>query len=157
MPGYVVWVKSEKQLRTGLLRQFYGQGFFGLLSVLSNPVYYRLPPWWLAGLAALYGLVWLTLWGIITSNALIDLLQRTNRASSLIDIELKRRYDLIDRLVQMVQALQTQERGLQEALARLRAEISANLSHPSCVPVGLAPTYRIGAEIYPHLIADTFL
>jgi hypothetical protein len=103
------------------------------------------------GFLAAVALVWV--WMVF--NSLVDLRLRVRQAWSLVDIQLKRRHDLIPNLVALVQGYRDYERELQTELARLRGELLAT-------PPGVAgPDYRavtgtIGAiaERYPDLKAD---
>jgi hypothetical protein len=98
------------------------------------------------GLAATLGWVWMVF------NSMIDLRQRVNQAWSLIDIQLKRRHDLIPNLVRTVTSLRDHERQLQTELAALRAQLAATPpgvagpDYQGCRPLLLAV-----AERYPEL------
>jgi LemA protein len=68
------------------------------------------------------GIVVLVLiWLILTYNGLVTLRNRTQEAWSEIDVELKRRHDLIPNLVQTVQGYMGHERGTLEAVTNARA------------------------------------
>jgi len=112
-------------------------------------------PWmgWMAvGYAACWGLGWL--W--MTYNSLVDLRQRVKRAWTLVDIELKRRAELIPGLVQVLEALREHERGVLELLARLRAQTEATEpGEPGPDPLGCATALRSVVEAYPQLTAHT--
>ncbi len=104
-----------------------------------------------AGCLGVAGLAWV--WMVF--NSLIDLRQRVRRAWSLVEIELKRRHDLIPNLVEAVRGYSDYERQLQTELAALRSELAAT-------PPGVAgPDYRAVtgvvaaiAERYPDLKAN---
>jgi hypothetical protein len=81
-------------------------------------------------------------------NSLVDLRNRTNRAWSLVDIELKRRADLIPQLIRTVQAIQGYEKEVQTALVALRNQ--ANIRSGIGVE-GLTHPMRALAEAYPDL------
>ncbi|MDD4635380.1 MAG: LemA family protein, partial [Dehalococcoidales bacterium] len=51
-------------------------------------------------------------WVWNTFNGLVRLRQRVRQAQSQIEVELKRRYDLVPRIVQIVEAYQRYESGL---------------------------------------------
>jgi LemA protein len=73
--------------------------------------------WWiLLGIVIL-----LVLWLVFTYNSLVTLRNRTQEAWSEIDVELKRRHDLIPNLVQTVQGYMQHERGTLEAVTNARA------------------------------------
>ncbi|TMB99846.1 MAG: LemA family protein [Chloroflexi bacterium] len=73
--------------------------------------------WWIVlGIVVLVGL-----WLVFTYNGLISARNRTQEAWSEIDVELKRRHDLIPNLVNTVQGYMGHERGTLEAVTNARA------------------------------------
>src|ERR1700675_3185891 len=60
-------------------------------------------------------------WLVLTYNGLVTARNRTQEAWSEIDVELKRRHDLIPNLVQTVQGYMGHERGTLEAVTNARA------------------------------------
>src|SRR2546427_12526444 len=77
--------------------------------------------WWI--LVAIVILV--VLWLVFTYNGLISARNRTQEAWSEIDVELKRRHDLIPNLVNTVQGYIGHERGTLEAVTKARADAVA--------------------------------
>src|SRR6267378_347775 len=73
--------------------------------------------WWILGGIVVIILIWL----VLTYNGLVTLRNRTQEAWSEIDVELKRRHDLIPNLVQTVQGYMGHERGTLEAVTNARA------------------------------------
>jgi LemA protein len=65
--------------------------------------------------------VLIVLWFVLTYNGLVTLRNRTQEAWSEIDVELKRRHDLIPNLVSTVQGYVGHERGTLEAVTNARA------------------------------------
>ena len=65
--------------------------------------------------------VLVVIWLVLTYNGLVTLRNRTQEAWSEIDVELKRRHDLIPNLVQTVQGYMGHERGTLEAVTNARA------------------------------------
>src|SRR5882672_1835522 len=65
--------------------------------------------------------VLIVLWLVLTYNGLITSRNRTQEAWSEIDVELKRRHDLIPNLVNTVQGYMGHERGTLEAVTNARA------------------------------------
>src|SRR5258706_4810702 len=65
--------------------------------------------------------VLIVLWLVLTYNGLITSRNRTQEAWSEIDVELKRRHDLIPNLVNTVQGYVGHERGTLEAVTNARA------------------------------------
>src|SRR6202163_5019770 len=61
------------------------------------------------------------IWVVLSYNGLVTLRNRTQEAWSEIDVELKRRHDLIPNLVQTVQGYMGHERGTLEAVTNARA------------------------------------
>src|SRR3989449_6479020 len=73
--------------------------------------------WWI-----LLGVVILVvLWLVFTYNGLITARNRTQEAWSQIDVELKRRHDLIPNLVETVKGYAAHESGTFEAVTQARA------------------------------------
>ncbi|MBU2545240.1 LemA family protein [Patescibacteria group bacterium] len=66
-------------------------------------------------------LVLLVLWVIFTYNSLVSFRNRTKEAWSDIDVQLKRRYNLIPNLVETVKGYATHERELLEKVTQARA------------------------------------
>jgi hypothetical protein len=82
-------------------------------------------------------------------NSLVGLRLRVQQAWSLIDVQLKRRADLIPPLVACVQGYRDHEARLQTALAALRAQAAAGGR-----PQALTPTLLALSEAYPELRAQ---
>ena len=83
------------------------------------------------------------------------------RDRSNIDVELKRRHDLIPRIAETIKGLQAHERGTQELVALLRAQyaISPDAARGTeAKVVGVSRPILAIAEAYPQLTAsDAFL
>src|SRR6202171_2717352 len=69
--------------------------------------------------------VLIVLWLVLTYNGLVTSRNRTQEAWSEIDVELKRRHDLIPNLVNTVQGYVGHERGTLEAVTNARASAAA--------------------------------
>jgi LemA protein len=99
------------------------------------------------------------LYGVITYNRLIRLRVRTENAWSQIDVQLRRRYDLIPNLMESVRAYAAHERELFEevARARSRAEAASDVQEQAAaenqVTRGLRQLLAV-AENYPQLKAN---
>jgi LemA protein len=61
-------------------------------------------------------------WGIIIYNNFVKLTQRTKEAWADIDVQLKRRYDLIPNLIETVKGYAAHERGVFEEVTEARAK-----------------------------------
>jgi len=68
----------------------------------------------------------LVLWVIMTYNGLVTLKNRTDEAWSDIDVQLKRRYDLIPNLVNTVKGYVTHEQGTLEKVTQARNAAMSN-------------------------------
>lgn len=92
-------------------------------------------------------------------NSLVDLRQRVRAAWALVDIQLKRRFDLIPNLVNCVKGYRDHEAQLQTELAALRTQLGA--TPPGVAgPDHAAVSQQVAgiAERYPELKAnDAFL
>ena len=104
-------------------------------------------------------LVALGLWVVMIYNGLIKLKVRTNEAWSDIDVQLKRRYDLIPNLINTVKGYATHEKELFEKVTQARAN-AMNAQNPE--EKGQAENMLTGAlkslfavsEAYPDLKAN---
>jgi LemA protein len=65
------------------------------------------------------------LWGIATYNSLIRLRNRVDAVWADIDVQLKKRHDLVPNLVEVVAAYAAHERGTLEEVTEARATVSA--------------------------------
>lgn len=99
-------------------------------------------------------------WAILTYNRLVRARNQLREAWSGIEVQLKRRHDLVPALVECVKGYQTHERELLEAVVRDRSAASAATDAASAS----GPESRLGrdlsrmlvlAEDYPELRADT--
>jgi hypothetical protein len=108
-----------------------------------------------------FALVAILAWALTAFNSILRLRQRVRRAWSNIDVELKRRHDLIPRIAETIKGLQTHERGTQELIALLRAQyaISPDAARGNDAKVvGVSRPILAIAEAYPQLTAsDAFL
>lgn len=99
-------------------------------------------------------------WGVLTHNRFIRLGQHLRDSWAGIDVELKRRHDLIPNLVNVVQGYAAHERGVLERVVELRGRAAAD--HPSREQLARDETKLMRAvrdlfavvEGYPELKAD---
>lgn len=101
----------------------------------------------------------IALWAIMTYNGLITLKNRTDEAWSDIDVQLKRRYDLIPNLVETVKGYATHEQGTFEKViqARNAAMGAQGMADKSVAENQLSQTLKsifALAEAYPELKAN---
>jgi hypothetical protein len=112
-----------------------------------------------AAIAFGYFFIGLLAWVWMVFNSLVDLRQRVRAAWALIDIQLKRRFDLIPNLVNCVKGFRDHEAELQTELAALRNQLNATPPGVAGPDNGAVSNVVIGiAERYPELKAnDSFL
>jgi LemA protein len=109
-----------------------------------------------AGAAALLALLWLA----VTYNRFIRLRQHILESWADIDVELKRRYELIPNLVETVKGYARHEREALESVIALRNRAQANHGaaasqavDESALLIGLSKLFAL-AEAYPELKAN---
>lgn len=101
----------------------------------------------------------LVLWVIVAYNGFVKLVNRTKEAWADIDVQLKRRYDLIPNLVETVKGYATHEKTAFENVTKARA---AAMGASSLADKGAAENMLTGAlksvfaisEAYPELKAN---
>jgi hypothetical protein len=162
-PIFLISMRTEKQVSSS-----HGLGFWvlivlGLLVavggilvgnlVLKPDTSENLQPYAIA--IGCYSLVIALGWVWAVYNSLVNLRQRVRQGWAQVDIQLKRRNDLIPNLVQVVEGYATHESELQELLAKLRQQIMATppgVNGPDYA--GFMPTLRVTVERYPNLKAS---
>lgn len=159
-PMFLISTRSEKAVTRGMGWGSWGLAVLALLG-LAAAVFFALggpdhPPLReLAGAGAGFVAAWMVGWMWMAYNSLVELRQRVRRAGSLVDVELKRRHDLIPSLVAAVQGHRDYESTAQEEVARLRSQMEATLpGQPGPDPAAVLPAVRAIAERYPDLKAD---
>lgn len=111
----------------------------------------------------LIALVVIILWLVVTYNGLITFRNRTKEAWSDIDVQLKRRHDLIPNLLESVKGYMKHERELLENITKSRslamdAQRSGNTADLAKAEGQLGQLLgglRIAVEAYPDLKANT--
>ena len=102
----------------------------------------------------------LVLWVVTIYNRLISLRFRAKEAMSDIDVQLKRRFDLIPNLVETVKGYATHEKGVLENVTKARASVAGNTGSPlerdkaENMLSGTLKTLFAVAENYPDLKAN---
>ena len=165
-PMFLISTRTEKQISSGLGSWFWGWMVLGLLAIAGSV--------WLGSRLAQSGqpvggrfalalgsylLIIVLGWVWLVYNSLVNLRQRVRQGWAEVDIELKRRNDLIPNLVQVVEGYAAHESKLQELAANLRGQMSA--TPPGAAGpdyAGCGPILRVTVENYPELKAsDLFL
>jgi LemA protein len=100
------------------------------------------------------------IWVIATFNRFVRLRQHIKESWADIDVELKRRYELIPNLVETVRGYARHEREVLDRVIQLRNQAAANHGTPasqaadeSAMLLGLRQVFAV-AEAYPQLKAD---
>jgi hypothetical protein len=163
-PIFLISTRSEQQVSSGFKWSFRGWGIVGMLLAVAGVVVRDAMlglelggrwPLYVAAAAAYLAAVGLG-WTWMVFNSLVELRQRVRQGWAQVEVQLKRRHDLIPNLVQVVQGLRDHEQQVQTELAALRAQSQAT-------PPGIAGpdfhalkgTVIAIAERYPELKADT--
>ncbi len=112
-----------------------------------------------AAVAGAFVLAWLVGWFWMLYNSLIDLRQRVRQAWSNVDVQLKRRHDLIPALVAAVSGMRDYEQHVQAELTGLRTQLQATPpGQAGPDPAAVAPLVRAITEAYPELkSSESFL
>jgi hypothetical protein len=162
-PMFLISTRTEEKVRAGLGYGIWALTILGLVgfvagfAVRNGNLHRPLADCWpqYAGLTGGYIALALLGWVGMAFNSLVGLRNRVQQAWSLIDVQLKRRHDLIPRLVETVGALRTHEASTQVAVATLRGQLTATppgVNGPDFA--GCAPALRAVAEAYPNLKSD---
>lgn len=104
----------------------------------------------------------IVVWAIFTYNRLITLRNRAKEAFSDIDVQLKRRYNLIPNLVEAVKGYATHERGVFERVTEARANALSSEQSGNIKDIAKSENMLTGAlkslfavaENYPQLQAS---
>ena len=164
-PLYLVTTEAEAQVLRRYGRSRDGLGLLGLglaaacgygLGVLTG---LAAPPWLAAAAAGLYLIFWISTWVWMLFNSLVDVRNRVRQGWSLIEVQLKRRHDLIPPLVAAVDGLRMHEKEVTEAVTALRQQQQATPpGQPGPEYQGAAARLAVLVERYPVLkTSDAFL
>lgn len=162
-PMFLISLRSEKQISSSYNRWFWFWAFLGLFVAIGSAAVWNasrafgLRPGGNSYIVAIavYLVVLLISWIWTVYNSLINLRNSVQRAWSQIDIQLKRRYDLIPNLIKVVTGYRDYENQLQALIAKLRAQAVAIVSDGTNSELkGLAPSLRAAIEQYPDLKAN---
>lgn len=163
-PMFLISTKSEEQISSRYGCYFWGGAIGGLLATIGET-------WILSSLSnhdgefplqlaflfgGLYFLIWFVAWAVMVFNNMMTLRNRVRQAWSNIDVQLKRRHDLIPQLVEIVKGYSDHESTVHEQLAHLRNQTQASAPGEGGVdPQACAQSLRALQESYPDLQAHT--
>lgn len=159
-PMFLISTRSEERISSGMKWGSRGWAVFGLLAAVGFLVWrdaaLNVDP---AARVAVYVAVGagylftgLLAWIWMVYNSLVDVRNRVHQAWSLVDIQLKRRADLIPNLVNCVKGYRDHEAQLQAELAALRNQLAATPPGVAGPDHGAVSQQVIAiAERYPEL------
>ncbi len=121
-PFFLISTKTEEQVARSrsISAWLSALGFILLAGIFPGLVFQDVQPG-LIGAGVGGGIIAIT-WIWLVHRSFVELRNRANQALSNLDVELKRRFDLIPRLVEVVTGMKEYERALLTELARLRTE-----------------------------------
>lgn len=155
-PLFLISTRTEKSVQRGHAVWSWVTWALGLIAAVAGGLTaHPESPLLLIVMPATYLALWGLTWTWMVFNSLVGLRARVRQAWSLIDVQLKRRHDLIPNLVTMVGAIQTHEQATQTAVATLRAQLTATapgVAGPDFE--GVIPPVRAVVEKYPELRAQ---
>jgi hypothetical protein len=164
-PMFLISTRTERQLSTSYARWFCFWLTLGLVAAIGGTIAWgaleKAGFSWQQYIIAIGGFLALPLvgWVWVVYNSLINLHNRVEQGWSQVDVQLKRRNDLIPNLVRTVEGYRTYESDLQKMLAELCTQAEATPSGVSGPDFkGIAPMSRMIIERYPELKAsESFL
>jgi hypothetical protein len=160
-PMFIISTKTEKQVSGGFAAGFWSLLVLSLLLVMGGIVGtlallhtgFGWQPFVIGGTAWLVLIFIAWLWTVY--NSLVNLRQRVLQAWSQVDVQLKRRNDLIPNLVHVVEGYRQHEREVQQDITELRGQLTAT---PPGTPgedfKGITSMLRVMVERYPELKAS---
>ena len=161
----LITMRTEEAVAGGYTTKTWVAGVFGAVFAVGGVLAYtavlemrdaQIATW---GVVAFVGYLALLsfLWSVMTYNALRTLRERVRRGWSNIDVELKRRADLIPNLAETVKGVRGHEAETQRVLALMRTQVvippSAARDGVATIE-GIAPAVVALAESYPQLKAS---
>jgi len=158
---FLISCREEAKVESSYRVHFWLLGVLALLTLPAAGLFLarsaNQPADWglLAGLAGGVAAIWAVVWLWMAFNSLVQLRNRAAQAWSLVDVQLKRRADLIPRLVGVVTGLRDHEQRVQTEVAALRAQAAATPPwEPGTDVAGARATVQAVAERYPELKAN---
>ncbi|MGL4942232.1 MAG: LemA family protein [Thermoguttaceae bacterium] len=160
---YLISTEPEDSVSSSRGWAYFGWHFLGVVAATAfaccvtatlnpNIVNGAIADWIPAVLAGVGGYILLATigWLYTVQCSLISLKNRVRTAFSNIDVQLKRRSDLIPRLVSCVQGIASHERDVQTGLAKLRSQVEPSSGNVE----GCAATLRAIVESYPQIASQ---
>ena len=147
---FIITYRKEKDISSGKATAYVLWNLVGLVTAMGIGALItpNNPQGPVIGLA-IYVFAWFMGWVWMVFNSLIGLRNRVQQAQSLIDVQLKRRSDLIPPLVSSLKGLRDYESKVQTEIATLRSQ-SMGATQVSA----LAPGLKAVIEKYPELKAN---
>lgn len=157
---FIISVRTEKQISSGygswswfflvlgLLCAIGGGIAWSALSVVENQAAW----FYILIMTASYIVLLLLVYLWTTYNNLINLHHRVEQGRSQVDVQLKRRHDLIPNLVQCIEGFRQHEIDTQITLAALRAQLAAQSAAGD--NHDFSATLKMTVEQYPELKAN---
>src|SRR5262249_22173797 len=118
---FLISTRKEEQVRRGLAWQFWLIGILGAVfaigafvlpdAIQDRPIPNNIVKYIVA--ACFFAMVWVMSWVAMVYNSIVTLRQRVQQAWSNVDVQLKRRHDLIPNLVNVVQGMRDYEKNVQ--------------------------------------------
>ena len=152
-PEFLVSTRTEEQIVGGKRSK---AGLLGVLGavfagggVAARYLMENLEPvvFWIVLAVFIYAVVWFVCWGISVANSIIGLRNRVRQAESLIDVQLKRRNDLIPQLAEVTRQAASQERSVLVGLTRLRGAADQRIDEYRPTAAG----FMALSEDYPEI------
>lgn len=160
-PLFLISTRTEEKVARGYSLGSWALWSVGLLAAAAAPLVLakglELPisPLWIPAAGATYFLLWALCWVWVVFNSLVGLREGVRRAWSLVDVELKRRHDLIPAMASTLEAYKGHEALVQKLVAELRSQAQATPPGlPGPDPAGLTPLLVSVQESYPELKAN---
>lgn len=163
---FLISSRSEDKVTSGYRTATWVWTIFGLLLAVGilvgwDAANHRAPrtriPLYLGATAA-FAFIWGVGWVWTVFNSLIDLRNRVRQGWAQVEVQLKRRHDLIPNLVGIVKGLKDHERQVQMEVTALRSQLSATPPGETGADYhGLQRTLIAVQESYPELkTSDAF-
>jgi hypothetical protein len=160
-PMFVISTQTEKQLSNRYAIWSWLWIIPGLLAGIGGSVAWSMlekssiiwQPLAIAGVGFILALALGWIWAVY--NSLINFHHMVERSWSEVDVQLKRRHDLIPNLVQAIEGYRTYESETQKLIAEIRTQTQATPPGTTGPDFkGLAPMLKIIVERYPELKAN---